>query len=71
MPFLSASDSFFGIEVSLHGYQVLACNSEDSLSLEKTLVENLLSRMVDGLVVAPAAGKTNVPFLKRRKSGGS
>ncbi|MDD3925999.1 MAG: LacI family DNA-binding transcriptional regulator [bacterium] len=52
------------IKLSSYGYQTLICNSEDDPVNEREHIETLLSRSVDGLVVAPAAGRDNIDYFK-------
>ena len=37
-----------------HGYDVVLCNSEEDAALERSEIEHLLSRQVDGLIIASA-----------------
>src|ERR1700751_1796525 len=39
-----------------HGYNLLLCNSDDSLAKEENSVELLLSKRVDGILLTKAAG---------------
>jgi len=53
------------IKLSSHGYQTLICNSGDDPVGEREHIETLLSRSVDGLVVAPTAGRENIDYFKQ------
>lgn len=57
-----------------HGYNLLLCNSDDTLEKEETQIELLLSKRVDGILLTKAAGdfrpglrqmikQVNVPFV--------
>jgi LacI family transcriptional regulator len=57
-----------------HGYNLLLCNSDDSLDKEESAIELLLSKRVDGILLTKAAGdlrpglrqmikEVNVPFV--------
>src|SRR5450631_1091073 len=57
-----------------HGYNLLLCNSDDSLAKEETAIELLLSKRVDGILLTKAAGdfspalrqmieEVNIPFV--------
>jgi LacI family transcriptional regulator len=57
-----------------HGYNLLLCNSDDSLDKEESAVELLLSKRVDGILLTKAAGDfrptlrqmikdVNIPFV--------
>lgn len=57
-----------------HGYNLLLCNSDDSLDKEETQIELLLSKRVDGILLTKAAGdfrpglrkmidEVNIPFV--------
>jgi LacI family transcriptional regulator len=57
-----------------HGYNLLLCNSDDSLAKEETAVELLLSKRVDGILLTKAAEdfrpslmqmirEVNIPFV--------
>jgi LacI family transcriptional regulator len=57
-----------------HGYNLLLCNSDDSLAKEETAIELLLSKRVDGILLTKAAGELsaslqqmikemNIPFV--------
>jgi DNA-binding LacI/PurR family transcriptional regulator len=54
------------LELSLacEGYQTLICNTEDNPVREREQVDNLLGRLVDGLVVAPACGAGNIEYFR-------
>jgi len=52
-------------KLSVYGYRCILCNSRDNPSYEKSYIEDMVSRWVEGLIIAPAAGKENVKFLKR------
>lgn len=47
-----------------NGYNTIICNTADDPFLEKEQIENLLSRRVDALVLAPADGKENLKFFR-------
>ncbi|MFA6666354.1 MAG: LacI family DNA-binding transcriptional regulator [Armatimonadota bacterium] len=51
--------------LSARGYQTFICNSEDDLEKEKSRIDALMSRSIDGLIVAPAAGDGNIPLFKQ------
>jgi LacI family transcriptional regulator len=57
-----------------HGYNLLLCNSDDSLEKEESAVDLLLSKRVDGILLTKAAGdfrpslqqmikEVNIPFV--------
>jgi len=57
-----------------HGYNLLLCNSDDSLDKEETAVELLLAKRVDGILLTKASGdfrpalrqmikQVNIPFV--------
>lgn len=57
-----------------HGYNLLLCNSDDTLTKEETAIELLLSKRVDGILLTKAAGEfspslqqmikeVNIPFV--------
>src|ERR1700732_784337 len=57
-----------------HGYNLLLCNSDDSLAKEESAIELLLSKRVDGVLLTKAAGdfrpslrqmikEVNIPFV--------
>jgi LacI family transcriptional regulator len=57
-----------------HGYNLLLCNSDDTLAKEEAAIEVLLSKRVDGILLTKAAGDfspslrqiiegTNIPFV--------
>jgi LacI family transcriptional regulator len=57
-----------------HGYNLLLCNSDDSLDKEESAIELLLSKRVDGILLTKAAGdfrpplrqmieEVNIPFV--------
>lgn len=46
------------------GYQTIICNSEDEPVHERQQLDNLLARLVDGLILVPVAGVTNLTFLR-------
>src|ERR1700724_2534462 len=57
-----------------HGYNLLLCNSDDSLDKEESAIELLLSKRVDGVLLTKAAGdfrpslqqmikEVNIPFV--------
>ncbi len=54
------------IEIKLfsYGYCSIVCDSEDDPSCERSHLEDLVSRWVDGLVIAPATGRENIEFLR-------
>src|ERR1700686_2026714 len=45
-----------------HGYNLLLCNSDDSLDKEESAVELLLSKRVDGILLTKAAGDLLPPL---------
>src|SRR5450755_4917637 len=47
------------------GYNLLLCNSDDSLEKEETAIELLLSKRVDGILLTKAAGDFR-PSLRQR-----
>jgi LacI family transcriptional regulator len=57
--------------LSAHGYQTFICNSEDDPEKEKSRIEALMSRSIDGLIVAPAAGDANIALFRQIQEGGS
>lgn len=57
-------------KLSAYGYRCILCNSQDNPSYEKFYVEDMVSRWIEGLIIAPAAGKENVGFLKRLYESG-
>src|ERR1700730_7139592 len=57
-----------------HGYNLLLCNSDDTLAKEETAIELLLSKRVDGILLTKAVGEfssslrqmikeVNIPFV--------
>jgi DNA-binding LacI/PurR family transcriptional regulator len=48
-----------------HGYNLLLCNSDDSLEKEESAIELLLSKRVDGILLTKAAGDLR-PALRQR-----
>jgi len=55
------------IEQSLasKGYKTIICNTRDDSAREKSQLEDLLSRQVDGFVIAPAPGNTNLDLFRQ------
>jgi LacI family transcriptional regulator len=51
-----------------HGYNLLLCNSDDSLAKEETAIELLLSKRVDGILLTKAAGEFS-PSLRQMIEG--
>lgn len=47
-----------------HGYNLLLCNSDDSLDKEESAIELLLSKRVDGILLTKAAGDLRPPLVK-------
>ena len=45
-----------------HGYNLLLCNSDDSLDKEEGAIELLLSKRVDGILLTKAAGDFRPPL---------
>lgn len=60
------SDLVKGIENTIHGFpdrlNVILCNSEEDETLERELLDVLMEKRVDGLIIAPAGG--NVAYLE-------
>lgn len=60
------SDLVKGIENTIHGFRerlnVILCNSEEDEKLERELLDVLIEKRVDGLIIAPAGG--NVAYLE-------
>ena len=54
------------MEVNLfaRGYQTLICNSQDNPEEERSQISHLMSRWVDGLLLAPTTGASNLPLLR-------
>src|SRR6202047_4091941 len=50
-----------------HGYNLLLCNSDDSLAKEERSVELLLSKRVDGILLTKAAGDLLAPLRQMIK----
>ncbi|MFY9644768.1 MAG: LacI family DNA-binding transcriptional regulator [Terriglobales bacterium] len=50
-----------------HGYNLLLCNSDDSLGKEATAIELLLSKRVDGILLTKAAGDLQPPLRQMIK----
>ncbi len=50
--------------LSLQGYRTIICDTRDEVLEEKACVGDLISRQVDGLIVAPASGQKNVAIFK-------
>lgn len=44
--------------VNKHGYTLVLCNTEEDLDLEKQYVDNLRRRLIDGLIISTATGKS-------------
>src|ERR1700745_2925670 len=51
-----------------HGYNLLLCNSDDSLAKEEAAIELLLSKRVDGILLTKAAGELS-PSLRQMIEG--
>lgn len=51
-----------------HNYRAIICDTGDDLSREREYVDDLLSRQVDGLIVAPASGETNIAIFENLTS---
>lgn len=47
-------------ELQGHGIQVIICNSDENADKEKTYVETLVARQVDGLIIFPAGDDPSV-----------
>jgi len=52
------------LALACEGYQTLICNTEDNPAREREQIDNLLGRLVDGLVVAPACGVGNIEYFR-------
>src|SRR5258708_10041863 len=52
-----------------HGYNLLLCNSDDSLDKEERAIELLLSKRVDGILLTKAAGDLRPPLRQMIKEG--
>jgi LacI family transcriptional regulator len=50
-----------------HGYNLLLCNSDDSLDKEAAAIELLLSKRVDGILLTKAAGDLQLPLRQMIK----
>src|ERR1700688_1225810 len=50
-----------------HGYNLLLCNSDDSLAKEEKSVELLLSKRVDGILLTKAVGDFRAPLRQMIK----
>jgi len=50
-----------------HGYNLLLCNSDDSLEKEERAIELLLSKRVDGILLTKAAGDFRAPLRQMIK----
>jgi len=59
------SDIFNGIETVLHdrGYQILLSSSQSDQEREKTILEELLKKNVDGLIIEPAHSAISYPNI--------
>ena len=53
-----------------HGYNLLLCNSDDSLEKEEQAIELLLSKRVDGILLTKAAGDFRPPLRQMIKDVG-
>src|SRR5215831_18316084 len=53
-----------------HGYNLLLCNSDDSLSKEEAAIELLLSKRVDGILLTKAAGDFRPDLWQTIKASG-
>ncbi len=56
--------------LSTAGYDLLLAHSYEDPVPEKREIETILSRRVDGIVVAPACGKENIPLFKEISDSG-
>src|SRR5262249_9697429 len=52
-----------------HGYNLLLCNSDDSLAKEEAAIELLLSKRVDGILLTKAAGDLRPDLQRMSKEG--
>src|SRR5215467_3445738 len=53
-----------------HGYNLLLCNSDDSLDKEERAIELLLSKRVDGILLTKAGEDFRPPLRQRIQEGG-
>ena len=53
-----------------HGYNILLCNSDDSLEKEEQVIELLLSKRVDGILLTKAAGDFRPPLRQLIRESG-
>lgn len=55
------------IEATLapHGFHAILCNTRDDPDEERVQIETLISRLVDGVIVAPAPGARNRDLYRR------
>ena len=54
-----------------HGYNLLLCNSDDSLEKEESAIELLLSKRVDGILLTKAAGDFSTSLQQTIKNTGT
>jgi len=52
------------MQLASRGYKTIISNSEDDPVREKEQIEDLLSRLVDGFVIAPAFGRENIDLFR-------
>ncbi len=55
-PFFSSLARIIENEAQLHGYTVIFGSSDEQIDKSKNLIHTLLSRQVDGLIIAPVEG---------------
>jgi len=58
------------MKLSSQGYKTIICNTEDDPQRERALIEDLLSRQVDGFMIAPANGEENLELFRQIHAGG-
>ena len=58
------------LKLSSQGYKTIICNTEDNPQRERALIEDLLSRQVDGFIIAPACGRKNVDLFRQTYESG-
>ena len=51
--------------VNMHNYNLIICNTSNNSAVERQHIENLLSRQVDGIILAPVAGDNNLNYYKK------
>jgi LacI family transcriptional regulator len=61
-PFFSEVLKIIEQEASLHGYNIIFCNSGDNIQKERHSINILRGRQVDGLLIVPV--EANAPHLK-------